>query len=125
MVGDVTMEWALPSGGVYIMPSRRGVVAAFPEPGQNNFRVVIVVPHEDLATTRELSTADFEGYLREMLPVKFKLAAARFTSRYRLHHRLASRFRAGRVLLAGDAAHVRRSSLSKPYTLAHQCGGLL
>jgi 2-polyprenyl-6-methoxyphenol hydroxylase-like FAD-dependent oxidoreductase len=29
-----------------------------------------------------------------------------WSSRFRVHHRLAERYRAGRVLLAGDAAHV-------------------
>ncbi len=29
-----------------------------------------------------------------------------WSSRFRVHHRLADRYRAGRVLLAGDAAHV-------------------
>lgn len=40
MVGDVTIEWELPDGGLYIMPSRHGTAAAFPEPGKNNFRLV-------------------------------------------------------------------------------------
>ena len=40
MVGDVTIEWELPDGGLYIMPSRHGAAAAFPEPGENNFRLV-------------------------------------------------------------------------------------
>ncbi|WP_410050120.1 FAD-dependent monooxygenase [Actinomadura sp. CNU-125] len=29
-----------------------------------------------------------------------------WSSRFRVHHRLADRYRSGRVLLAGDAAHV-------------------
>jgi 2-polyprenyl-6-methoxyphenol hydroxylase-like FAD-dependent oxidoreductase len=29
-----------------------------------------------------------------------------WSSRFRVHHRLADRYRAGRILLAGDAAHV-------------------
>ena len=40
MVGDVTIEWELPDGGLYIMPSRHGAAAAFPGPGKNNFRLV-------------------------------------------------------------------------------------
>lgn len=40
MVGDVTIEWELPSGAVYVMPSRHGVAAAFAEPGENNYRLV-------------------------------------------------------------------------------------
>ena len=40
MVGDVTVDWELPSGGLYIMPSRHGVAAAFAEPGENNYRLV-------------------------------------------------------------------------------------
>jgi len=44
MVGDVTMDWAMPDGSLCVMPSRNGIVAAFPEPGERNFRLVVVVP---------------------------------------------------------------------------------
>ncbi len=44
MVGDVTMDWALPERTVCIMPSRHGIVTAFPEPGHKNFRIVVIVP---------------------------------------------------------------------------------
>ena len=46
MVGDVTVDWELPSGGLYIMPSRHGVAAAFAEPGENNYRLVPPMLHE-------------------------------------------------------------------------------
>lgn len=45
MVGDVTVEWELPDGGLYIMPGRHGVAVAFPGPGKNNFRLVCPVWH--------------------------------------------------------------------------------
>ena len=44
MVGDVTVEWELPSGGLYIMPSRHGVAAAFAAPGEHNYRLVLPTP---------------------------------------------------------------------------------
>lgn len=44
MVGDVTMDWALPERTLCIMPGRHGLVAAFPEPGDRKFRIVVVLP---------------------------------------------------------------------------------
>ncbi len=34
------------------------------------------------------------------------VGAAEWTSTFRIHRRLAERFRSGRILLAGDAAHI-------------------
>ncbi len=37
---------------------------------------------------------------------RLRVDAVLWGSRFRVHHRIAERYRAGRVLLAGDAAHV-------------------
>ncbi|MCU1439479.1 MAG: monooxygenase [Rhodoglobus sp.] len=49
-----------------------------------------------------------EEAVREMLDRVFSVtyASTRWFSTYRVHHRVAARFRAGPVFLAGDAAHV-------------------
>ncbi len=61
---------------------------------------------EELATSRLLTEEEFTSYLGRLVPMPFKLVSSRFLSRYRLHRRVASTFRAGRAFLAGDAAHV-------------------
>jgi 3-(3-hydroxy-phenyl)propionate hydroxylase len=60
-------------------------------------------PEEDLATAlaEQSVRARVERFLGETRPF-----AIRSVSSYNVHQRVASRFREGRVVLAGDAAHV-------------------
>lgn len=106
MLGDLVLDWPLPDGEIYISPSRRGLTAAFPVPGDHRFRVVLIQPEASPAHGAPPSLAEFEGAMREMLPVPFTVQNAIVLSRYRLHHRVAARLRTGRVFLAGDAAHI-------------------
>lgn len=49
---------------------------------------------------------EIAGHLGEVCPFSFSLARPRWRARFRLHHRGVSRYRAGRLLVAGDAAHI-------------------
>ena len=42
----------------------------------------------------------------ERAPGRARVTSVVWSSRFRVHHRVADRFRNGRLLLAGDAAHV-------------------
>ncbi|WP_081426588.1 FAD-dependent monooxygenase [Sorangium cellulosum] len=106
MLGDLVVDWPLPEGEIYISPSRRGVAAAFPVPGSHRFRIVLIRPEASPAHGAPPSLEEFEGLMREMIPVPFQVQKAIVLSRYRLHHRVATRLRNGRVFLAGDAAHI-------------------
>jgi 2-polyprenyl-6-methoxyphenol hydroxylase-like FAD-dependent oxidoreductase len=106
LLGDVVVDWALPDGELYISPTRAGVVAAFPVPGEHRFRVILILPESRREGTPELSLEEFEGTARSLLPVDFRVKKAMVLSRYRLHHRVASRLREGRAFLSGDAAHI-------------------
>jgi 2-polyprenyl-6-methoxyphenol hydroxylase-like FAD-dependent oxidoreductase len=108
MLGDVRVSWSLKPGEIYIMPSRRGVMAAFPMPGETRFRLVTIVPR-DMAPPGEVPTPTLEQFqevVSQLAPVPASLSEPRWTSGYRLHRRGVSRYRQGRVLLAGDAAHI-------------------
>ena len=74
---------------------------AFPMAGAGHHRLIGVVraaPEEEVA----------EGPVRRILAEVFGVTydRASWFSTYRVHHRVAADFRAGRVFLAGDAAHV-------------------
>lgn len=109
MLGDVRVSWPLRPGEVYLMPSKRGVMAAFPMPGgESRFRLVTIVPR-DMAPPGELPTPTLEQLqevVSQLAPVPLQLSEPRWTSGYRLHRRGVPRYRQGRVLLAGDAAHI-------------------
>ncbi|WP_437676557.1 FAD-dependent monooxygenase [Sorangium sp. So ce131] len=106
LLGDLVVDWQLPDGELYVSPSRRGVAAAFPVPGSHRFRVILILPELPPARGAAPSLEEFEGTMRSLIPVPFKVEKAIVLSRYRLHHRVASRLRRGRVFLAGDAAHI-------------------
>ncbi|KFE70746.1 FAD-dependent monooxygenase [Hyalangium minutum] len=109
MLGDVRVNWSLKPGEIHLMPSRRGVMAAFPMPGgESRFRVVTIIPR-DMAPPGEMPTPTLEQLqevVSQLAPVPAQLSEPRWTSGYRLHRRGVSRYRQGRVLLAGDAAHI-------------------
>jgi 2-polyprenyl-6-methoxyphenol hydroxylase-like FAD-dependent oxidoreductase len=109
MLGDVRVNWSLKPGEVYLMPSQRGVMAAFPMPGgESRFRLVTIVPR-DMAPPGETPTPTLEQLqevVSRLAPVPIQLSEPRWTSGYRLHRRGVPRYRQGRVLLAGDAAHI-------------------
>jgi 2-polyprenyl-6-methoxyphenol hydroxylase-like FAD-dependent oxidoreductase len=108
MLGDVRLEGSLSPGEFYLMPSARGVMAAFPMPGADRFRIITIVPR-DMAPPGEVPTPTLEQLqevVRRLSPVPLRLHEARWTSGYRLHRRGVLHYQKGRVLLAGDAAHI-------------------
>jgi 2-polyprenyl-6-methoxyphenol hydroxylase-like FAD-dependent oxidoreductase len=103
VLADVRMRWPLRADEVTLFFSPAGLVVVAPLPGGRH-RVVAIV---DDAPERP-GIADVQRLLDERGPVT---GAARvdeivWSSRFRVHHRVANRYRAGRILLAGDAAHV-------------------
>jgi 2-polyprenyl-6-methoxyphenol hydroxylase-like FAD-dependent oxidoreductase len=61
------------------------------------------VSHEAYA---QVSLADIQRWLDEYFMVRAKLERVEWTALYRIHSRIAERFRAGNIFLVGDAAHL-------------------
>jgi 2-polyprenyl-6-methoxyphenol hydroxylase-like FAD-dependent oxidoreductase len=101
VLADVAMEWAPGADEVSLTFAAEGLTVVAPLPG-GHYRVVATVedapPSPDLAFVQRL--------LDERAPGRAKIATLAWSSRFRVHHRIADHYRAGRVLLAGDAAHV-------------------
>jgi 2-polyprenyl-6-methoxyphenol hydroxylase-like FAD-dependent oxidoreductase len=102
-LADVRLTGGVPSDEVVLYFSPGGMVVVAPLP-DGTFRIVATVddaPAEpDVAFVQHL--LDNRGPRRERAGVHEVV----WGSRFRVHHRVADDFRAGRVLLAGDAAHV-------------------
>ncbi|HTU12942.1 MAG TPA: FAD-dependent monooxygenase [Allosphingosinicella sp.] len=101
-LADVRMDWPLRDEvSLFFSPAGMMVVAPLPD---GAFRIVATVEEgtepKDLAEIQALLDARGPGggaaWLRAVV----------WTSRFRVHHRLAGRYRAGPFLLMGDAAHV-------------------
>ena len=102
-LADVRLSGAVPSDEVILYFSPAGMVVVAPLPGGVH-RIVATVAeapeHPDAAFVQKL--LDTRGPQREPAIVQEVL----WGSRFRVHHRIADAYRAGRVVLAGDAAHV-------------------
>lgn len=103
ILADVHMDWALDPHEVMLFFSPAGLVVVAPLPHALH-RIVATV---DDAPDRP-NLADLQAILDARGP-KFpaaKVTAVTWSSRFRVHHRIADRYRVGRLFIAGDAAHV-------------------
>jgi 2-polyprenyl-6-methoxyphenol hydroxylase-like FAD-dependent oxidoreductase len=103
ILADVEMYWPLSRDEVTLFYSEKGLVVVAPLP-DDHFRIVASVQQ----AASEPSIADFESILDECGPVNNALTIRRmlWSSRFHIQHRVANTLRQGRILLAGDAAHV-------------------
>ncbi len=103
LLADVRLTGGVPHDEVILYFSPAGMVVVAPLPGG---------AHRIVATVAEAPEHPDTGYLQALLDARgpaSERAVVRevlWGSRFRVHHRLADAYRAGRVLLAGDAAHV-------------------
>lgn len=103
VLADVHMSWPLPDGEVALFFSPQGLVVVAPLPGGRH-RIVatsdVAPEHPDIGFVQALldarGPAGHPGRVHDIV----------WSSRFRVHHRIAERYRQGRALLAGDAAHV-------------------
>jgi 2-polyprenyl-6-methoxyphenol hydroxylase-like FAD-dependent oxidoreductase len=103
VLADVHMDWGLANDEVMLFLSPEGLVVVAPLPGGAH-RIVATQDdapeHPDLAHVQAL--LDTRGPTSPAARVRDII----WSSRFRVHHRLADAYRAGNILLAGDAAHV-------------------
>jgi 2-polyprenyl-6-methoxyphenol hydroxylase-like FAD-dependent oxidoreductase len=101
VLADVTMDWAPGRDEVSLTFSTAGIAVVAPLP-DGRYRVVVTV--NDAPADPDL--ADVQRLLDERTPGQARVTGLVWSSRFRIHHRVADHYRAGRLFLAGDAAHV-------------------
>lgn len=103
VLADVRLCGGVPSAEVILYFSPAGMVVVAPLPGGL---------HRIVATVDDAPERPSVAYVQALLDARGPEAERALVreviwgSRFRVHHRVADRYRAGRVLLAGDAAHV-------------------
>ena len=124
MLGDVEVDWSVPPGyAVRATRTRDGrsddVLVCIPLPGRGRYRMSMLVP-EDLATapsaadgvehgfegTRKPELRHIQAVLDRLAPEPVTARNLRWSSVFRISHRIVDRYGAGRVFVAGDAAHI-------------------
>lgn len=103
VLADVDMEWGLGREEVMLFFSPGGPLVVAPLPG-GRFRLVATLEK----APEKPGIADMQALLDARGPRHgaAKVSQVHWSSRFRLQHRVADHYRAGRLLLVGDAAHV-------------------
>jgi 2-polyprenyl-6-methoxyphenol hydroxylase-like FAD-dependent oxidoreductase len=105
-VADVEARGAVMNGDIHVALDRTDFLAVFPLKEVNRARLVGTVRDESEAERpRENLTWD-DVSNRVMAWLRIDVESMNWFSTYRVHHRVADRFRRGRAFLLGDAAHV-------------------
>ncbi|CAM4505271.1 FAD-dependent monooxygenase [Nocardia ninae] len=111
LLADVNADWdrdRSTSAGFY---HRSGLLLAIPMRANGDsgdrWRLMADIPAAD----RHLSAAEIVARFEQLLPERagengVRIREAVWTSVFRIHRRLAVDYRSGRILLAGDAAHI-------------------
>jgi 2-polyprenyl-6-methoxyphenol hydroxylase-like FAD-dependent oxidoreductase len=101
VLADVEMDWVPGPEEVSLTFGTAGLTVVAPLPG-GHYRIVATV-----AEAPAQPELDFvRRLLDERLPGQARAHRVIWSSRFRIHRRVADAYRAGRLLLAGDAAHV-------------------
>lgn len=133
---DVEVDWSLPRGyGVRAMHhaddgSVDDLLVCIPLPGDRRYRMSMLVPPElsasgEGASRNSLDSVDsvdsvahgleggrvpriehIQAVLDRLSPQPTTASAMRWSSVFRISHRLVDRYSVGRVFVAGDAAHI-------------------
>lgn len=103
-VADVEGSGPATNGEVHVDLGRSDFMAVFPMRGTGRVRLVGTVIERPADGHGDVCFDDIRD--RVIGHLKFTIDRVNWFSTYRVHHRVAERFRVGRAFLLGDAAHV-------------------
>ena len=104
IVADVPLSNP-PDPLVYARVGQRGMVSFFPF-GDGMFRLIVLDhAHMNVPVSQPVTEEELRESCYAIIGDDFGLGTPLWASRYRSEQRLSDRYRLGRVLLAGDAAH--------------------
>jgi 2-polyprenyl-6-methoxyphenol hydroxylase-like FAD-dependent oxidoreductase len=122
MLGDVEVDWDQPLGYALRSIRRRDglpddVLVAIPLPGRRRYRLSMLAPPElatvatgEVAHGMEAGQAPelhhLQAVLDRLAPEPATAHTLRWSSVFRISHRIVDRYGEGRVFVAGDAAHI-------------------
>jgi 4,5-epoxidase len=103
---DVHADLPLSRHTIYVWLAGDGVFGAFPLPGRDLWR--LMAPSAEAGpVTEEAVLAEVARLLGERTNCDpSRLGDPEWVTAFRVHHRLVDTYRSGRIVLAGDAAHV-------------------
>lgn len=117
---------------VQLFMAKKGFAGFFPMPEINRYRIIGNLPDE-LVASDELKIDDILPYLKSIDGIDLDIVNTYWFTTYKLHHRMADKFRQGRCFLIGDAAHIHspvggqgmNTGLQDAYNLAWKVAGVI
>ncbi|HZD68745.1 MAG TPA: FAD-dependent monooxygenase [Actinomycetes bacterium] len=113
VLGDLEADGGLEPGAVHVYLGADGMLFFFPLGGPATWRLLGMRPPENANGPDHEQWEQAKVSLEELQAVtdsytggKIRLRDPIWLTSFQLHHRQATRYRAGQVFLAGDAAHV-------------------
>jgi 2-polyprenyl-6-methoxyphenol hydroxylase-like FAD-dependent oxidoreductase len=103
-VADVEASGAAINGELNIALDTTDFLVVFPLKSDGRARLIGTVKQEAEQQRDDLSWNDVSTRVLQWMPMEVK--RVNWFSTYRVHHRVAGRFRVGRAFLLGDAAHI-------------------
>src|SRR4051794_25636228 len=101
VLADIHLDWPLPPDEVQLFLAPAGLVVVAPLPGGRH-RIVATLDEAPESPSISL----IQALLDECGPGGSHVSDVAWSSRFRVHHRVADTYRRGPLFLAGDAAHV-------------------
>jgi 2-polyprenyl-6-methoxyphenol hydroxylase-like FAD-dependent oxidoreductase len=103
-VADVEASGQTMNGELHIALEKTDFMVVFPLKGEGRARLIGTIRQELEEQQEKLGWEDVSK--RVMDSIRIEVKTVNWFSTYRVHHRVADRFREGRVFLLGDAAHI-------------------
>ena len=122
MLADVEVDWSLPAGysvrctGTF--DGRPDLLVCVPLPGNRRYRISMLAPPPAADTAPSAGVRhgiedglapglpEVQQVVDRLAPVPARVHTLRWSSVFRISHRLVEKYSVGRVFLAGDAAHI-------------------
>jgi 2-polyprenyl-6-methoxyphenol hydroxylase-like FAD-dependent oxidoreductase len=102
-LADVRLTGDIPVGEILLFYAQEGLVVVAPLP-DDVYRIVAPVPEAPREPSRDFVQQVLDS--RGFGPNRLVVGEVLWGSHFRIHHRVAETYRTGRLVLAGDAAHV-------------------
>jgi 2-polyprenyl-6-methoxyphenol hydroxylase-like FAD-dependent oxidoreductase len=117
---------------VQLFLAKKGFAGFFPMPEANCYRIVGSLPDE-YDQKEDPDPAEVLPHLNEITGYSINVVHNNWFTVYRLHHRMADKFRVQRCFLIGDAAHIHspvgaqgmNTGLQDAYNLAWKLAGVI
>lgn len=111
LLADCKVDWPLDHDNFRVFLNGQRIGLFLPLEGSRLSRVMATdlsgkFGDEDGSTPAPLDLAEMQAGLEAAIALPVKLSEPVWVTRYRAHHRFTDRYRAGRMFVAGDAAHI-------------------